>query len=48
MRGFKCFGYLLGDGQGFVEWDRSSLDPIRQGRSFNQFENERTGIVFFL
>ena len=47
MRGFEGLGNLLGEGECFIEWDRSSLDPIRQRRSFDEFKDQRTDSVGF-
>ena len=47
MGRFEGLGDLLGDGQGFVDRDRASLDAICQGRPFNQFEDKRTDVIRF-
>ncbi len=45
MRGFQRLRDLFGNGQGFVEWDRSPVDPIGQRWAFDQFEDQRLGIT---
>ncbi len=40
VRRFEGLGDLLGDGEGFVERDRASLDAIRQRWPFDKFENK--------
>ena len=38
---FEGFGDLLGDADRFLDRDRALLNPLREGRSFNELENER-------
>ena len=35
----QCLGDLLGNGQGFIDWDRAPLDTVLQGRAFDQLED---------
>ena len=41
MGRFQGFGDLLGDGERFVDGDRSLLDAIRQRRSLDQLQDQR-------
>src|SRR5262245_46308533 len=41
VRGLQSFGNLLRDGQRLIEWQWPLCDPIRQRRSFDQFQDER-------
>ena len=47
MRGFQRLGDLLGDGQGFVDGDRTFGDPISQRWPLHQLQHQRTGAFFF-
>ena len=44
---FEGFGDLFGDGQGFVERDRSLLDAICEGRPLDEFKHECAGAFSF-
>ena len=46
--GFQRLGDLPGDGEGFVEWDRTSGDPILKRRPFDIFEDECRRTTAFL
>ena len=45
VRGLKRLSDLLGDGQRLVDGDRALGDSVRQGRAFDQFEDERLDAV---
>lgn len=45
---FKCLGNLLGDWPCLFGCERARGDSIREGGSFNQFEDERRDRVNFL
>ncbi len=45
---FEGLRDLLGDGEGFVDWDRSLLDAIRQRRPLDEFEDQRLNALGFL
>ena len=47
MRSFERLCDLLGYGEGFINGDRSLSNPISEGRSFDQLQHQRTGIVCF-
>ena len=47
MSRFKGFGDLLGNGQGFINGDWSLLDPISQGRPFDQLQYQRPSTAAF-
>ena len=38
--GFQGCGDLRRDGEGFVDWERPLLDPVRQRRPFDQLEDQ--------
>ena len=40
MRCFEGFGDLLGDGQGLVELNRPTRDPLREILSFDELHHE--------
>ena len=40
VRGFQCLGDLLGDGQGFINRNRSLREAIREGRSLDQLHHQ--------
>ena len=44
---FQGFSDLLGDGQSFVQGDWPLLNAIRQGRAFNEFEDQGPHAVRF-
>jgi len=41
VRGFECVGDLLGDREGFVEWNRATRNTLRQVVALDQFHHER-------
>ena len=48
MRRFEGLGDLLGDGESFVDGDRTLLDAIRQRRSFHKFQDQRPDALSLL
>ena len=43
VRRFQRVGDLLGDGKGFVEWNRAARDALREIVALNEFHDERGG-----
>ena len=48
VRGFQCFGNLLGDRQRLIDWNRPLRDAVGQRRSFDQLHDERLHAIRLL